>query len=241
MDTNQADHEPYEDEDDIAEDSKEEWSNQRLEGDMDRQADQLVALAKARFHRMLKESFDRPAFKAASRKKKKTSNQRVAAKAIDAFADVSGLSLDQLAMMQLACLTQGVVDCSTRAALQSPPGDDDNDSEAGASRFTSRVPGDARRSQRHAELFDATHLAYASARLMETVARYNGEGSRHAFTYEHLHRHVAATVAEQGPDGPEEAEKTSDERAASLTDMMFEGIKLTPAPIDTPSPSTKAP
>jgi hypothetical protein len=213
-----------------------------LEGDEKQQAQQVLELAKKRFRDMLKQTFDDPHFKAASREKKKTSRKRAAATAVDAFADVAGLSLEELAMMQIACLTQGVVDCATRAALEPHPGDDDDeDMQSGHRRFTQRPPGDPRRTHRHAELFDSTHLAHASARLMDSVMRSRSEGARHtqhAFTYEHLHRHVMAAAAAEGAGAPEPVEKTTEERAASLTDIVFSGIRVRPESAGpTPSPS----
>jgi len=213
-----------------------EWINHgALEGDQKRQVSQVLELAKARFRNLLKQTFDEPDAKAAGRKKKKETKQQAAAAAVDAFADVAGLTLEQLAMMQIACITQGVVDCSTRAALEPRPEDEADDAGGYAGRAS--LPLDARRSHRHAELFDVTHLAHASARLMDTVARIKGErGARHAFTYEHLHRHVSAAAAPSA-DAPETVNETPEQRAAGIADIVFNGIRIVSEPDEVPSPS----
>lgn len=201
--------------------------------DPEEHAKQVTELAKARFRKWLKQGLE----STAEKRKAKTRSRRRASTAttVNALADVAGLSIEEQLQMQIACLTQSVFECTTRAAAQLPPEDEDNE---GGGRYGARTPpDDARRSYRSVELFSQSHLAHATARLVDTVHRIEGgEIVRHAFTYEHLHRHAA--TAAQTPAEKEAPEKPLDETADEITNTIFEDVVITRDPPDEdPSPS----
>ena len=207
------------------------WERQKLDGETpEEHAKQVLEIAKERFRKMIREGLEGDKFAKPKRKRKR----RLGAEAFDAISHVAGFTMEEQLMTQIACLTQGVLDCTARASAEFTPDEDDDDD--GYSRRSQATP-DARRSNRAAELDSQTRLANAAARLVDTVGRIQGKAHvRHEFTYRHLdRRHPKAPVEE-----PEPPEPTPEQRADDITEIMFSDIKITSGGEDPPPPPTPA-
>src|SRR5262249_9494728 len=158
------------------------------------QVEGVMRVAKARFGQMLEESLKRGEISEPDREQRRARRQ---ADFFDALAKVAGMTPEEQVNVQIACLTQGVLDCAMRVA-GSPEYEDEDQKEKKPSR-DQRVPAfppDARRSFRSAEIHNQAQLAHATARLMETISPIGGATIRHEFSYEHLHRHMPSAEAE---------------------------------------------